>query len=282
MNRRNFLGLAVAGIMTQPAWSQPRPKTIRYAATPGAAPNLQSLDLYAESIGSGRPLVAFIHGGGWRQGDKANAAHGVTKADYFLKQGFAFASLNYRLSPAAMHPAHIEDVAAALAWLHTNAEANGVNPNRIYLMGPSAGAHLAALAATDERRLAAHRKSLSIIKGAVLLDGAGYDMTRRSQRDGSGIIAQAFGSDPAMLADASPLTHVAPGKGIPPFLIVHTDRRQAVDQAQALAAALKNSNVEASLFNPPDYTHADVNRRFGQPSEPVTAATMAALKQWGA
>lgn len=282
MNRRMFLSLAAAGIAARPAWPDARSRTVRYANSPGVDPNLQSLDLYAESATGRRPMLAFIHGGGWRQGDKANPAHGITKATYFLNQGFVFASLNYRLSPAVMHPAHIEDVVAALAWLHTNASAAGADPNRIYVMGHSAGAHLAALAATDERRLKAAGKTLSILKGAILLDGAGYDMTRRSQRDGSGIIAQAFGNDPATLANASPLKHVAPGKGVPPFLIVHTDRRQAVDQAQTLATALKNSNVEASLFNPPNYTHADVNRRFGQPGEPVTSATMAALKQWGA
>jgi acetyl esterase/lipase len=289
LNRRAFTLAALGAVAAPAAVVQGRvagqPRTYRYAATPGVAPDLQSLDLYAAS-GQGRPLVAFIHGGGWRIGDKATAFAGREKAAFFTAQGYAYASLNYRLSPAVMHPAHVEDVAAAFAWIVANAERQGIDARRIVVMGHSAGAHLAALVATDARRLERHGLTPAIFRGAILLDGAGYDVTRQApavlRRGGmlGAMYGDAFGRDGALWADASPVTHVAAGKGIPPFLIVHTDRPDATRQSVGLARRLRASGIDAQLFRAGGYSHADVNRKIGQPGEPVTAAILAALQRW--
>ncbi len=264
-----------------------RPRSYRYAQSPGAAPDLQSLDVYAEP-GARRPLVVFLHGGGWRIGDKANAPHGAQKAAFFNAQGFAFASVNYRLSPAVMHPAHVEDVAAALAWIYANADAQGFDRTRITVMGHSAGAHLAALVAMDGRRLARHGLTPAMLNGAILLDGAGYDVAAQApavlRRGGfmGEMYGDAFGRDGRLWADASPVTFAAAGKGIPPFLIVHTDRPDATRQSTLLAARLRDAGVDAALFRARGYTHADVNRRIGEAGEAVTGAVMSALTAWGA
>lgn len=282
LDRRAFALAALA--FATPALAQEK-RTFRYAQTPGVAPDLQSLDLYAPP-GPPRPLLVFIHGGGWRIGDKANPPHGRQKAAYFNAQGYALASLNYRLSPAVTHPAHVEDVAAALAWLHRNGARHGVDARRMVLMGHSAGAHLAALVATDARRLARHDLTPAILGGAVLLDGAGYDVADQAPaviaRGGflGEMYADAFGRDGALWADASPVTHVAAGKAIPPFLIVHTDRQDAVRQSTLLARRLREAGVDATLFRAAGYSHADANRRIGETGEPVTAAIMAALGRW--
>lgn len=288
LSRRAF-AIAAAAALSAPAVAQSRiaggPRTYRYAAAPGVAPDLQSLDLYAPP-GQSRPLVVFIHGGGWRIGDKAMGAHGREKAAFFNAQGYAYASVNYRLSPAVTHPAHVQDVAAALAWLHDNAEAQGLDRNRIVVMGHSAGAHLAALVAVDRRWLGAHGKPLSILKGAVLLDGAGYDITRQAPAviARGGFLGQmyegAFGTTEAGWRDASPTLQIAANSGAPPFLIVHASRLDSTNQSRQLAARLREVGVDARLFEARGYTHAQVNRRIGELGEAVTREIVAALRRW--
>lgn len=264
------------------------PRTFRYAAAPGTDPDLQSLDLYlppGPAPRGGWPLVVFIHGGGWRIGDKANAFHGRDKAPWFLAHGFAFASVNYRLSPAVMHPAHVEDVAAALAWLWRHTGEEGLDPDRFVVSGHSAGAHLAALVALDARRLGKHGLSPSRLRGVILLDGAGYDVARQAPaviargRWLGEMYADAFGRDGRLWADASPVNFVT--RAAPPFLIIRTDRVDAVEQSALLEGRLRTSGVETRVVAVPGYSHADVNRRIGSSeTEPVTAAIRTALERW--
>jgi arylformamidase len=112
---------------------------------------LQKLDLYLPAQRSARaiPLVAFIHGGGWTMGDKREGAH--QKPQAFTRAGYAFASLNYRLAPKASIADMQADLATAVARLRILASRYGYDPDRIILSGHSAGAHLAALLATDTR-----------------------------------------------------------------------------------------------------------------------------------
>lgn len=290
MISRRTLALAALAGFAAPAIAQTRvagaPRTYRYAQAPGAAPDLQSLDLYAPP-GRGRPLVVFIHGGGWRIGDKSNGPAGREKAAYFNGLGCAYASLNYRLSPDVTHPAHVEDVAAALAWLHRNAEAQGIDGARMVVMGHSAGAHLAGLVATDARRLRRHGLSPSILRGAILLDGAGYDVTQQAPaviaRGGfvGAMYADAFGRDGSLWRDASPTLQVAAGVGTPPFLIVHASRPDSTRQSRDLAARLRAAGVDARLHEARGYTHAQINRRIGELGESVTGEITAALTRWG-
>jgi acetyl esterase/lipase len=155
-------------------------------------------------------------------------------------------------------------------------------------MGHSAGAHLAALVATDERRLGAHDLPLTTIKGVIPLDGAGYDLTIEAPK----VIKtkfllgkyyrDAFGIYPKGWADASPAKHVAPGKGIAPFLLVHTARADAVTQSRALADTLRKAGVSAETLLTPNQTHGELNRQFGKTGDMVTARVMEALEKWGA
>lgn len=288
MHRRTLL-LGLSALAAAPvAFAAPEARTFRYAQAPHTAANLQSLDVYGARQGAKRPILAFIHGGGWEIGDKDNAAHGARKAAAFLERGTVFASLNYRLSPAVMHPAHVQDVAAAVAWLHDHASEIGGDRERIYVMGHSAGAQLAALVATDETRLGAHGLKLSVLKGAIPLDGAGYDvsfeapiMIRRGGLLGQ-MYAGAFGRDGSLWADASPVSHIAAGKGIPPFLIAYTNRPSAPFQARELANRLTRAGVEAKTLLSPNQNHMQINHDIGKPGDMVSEAIYAALKSWGA
>ena len=157
---------------------------IPFASLPGVDPKLLSLDIYRPKSPSNAgqqaalPVVVMIHGGGWRTGDKANESQGKQKASFFTGRGFVYVSINYRLSPAVQHPAHVEDVAKALAWVADHIASYGGDPERIFLMGHSAGAHLAALVTTDERYLSKLGKSSLKLNGVILLDTAGYDIAR--------------------------------------------------------------------------------------------------------
>src|SRR5688572_29242076 len=163
--------LLIALLITAPLAAQrnPAPAGTTEIAY-GSAPR-QRLDF--TPAGRRAPLVLFLHGGGWRFGDKGMAAH---MAAHFHAQGYAFASVNYRLVPDATPAGQAADVAAAVAYLVAHAERLGIDPDRIILSGHSAGAHLAALVGTDPAWLAAHGLPVSTIDGIVLLDGAGYDV----------------------------------------------------------------------------------------------------------
>jgi len=133
---------------------------------------LQKLDFW-RGRGTSAPLVVFVHGGGWKRGDKAMMAGSAKLADWQGK-GYAVASLNYRLVPAATVENQAQDVAAAVAWLRGQAGKLGIDPQRVVLVGHSAGAHLVALVGTDPQWLKAHGLSPIDLAGIIPLDGAAY------------------------------------------------------------------------------------------------------------
>ena len=238
----------------------------------------QVLDLHvpAEKREKPRPIFILIHGGGWRMGDKSNAHFAEPKTSWLLDGGYLVASINYRLSPAVQHPAHVEDACKAIAWVQQHAADFGGDPRRIYLLGHSAGAHLAALAAVDVARLKAAGANPADIKGVVLLDGAGYDIPQQYPllREGSmmqKMYRDAFTSDPAKQRDASPVHRVTTKP--PPFLILHITRRlDSPRQARLLAEVLREKGGTAEVVPIPGKSHGTINADCGKPGDPVTLA----------
>ncbi len=221
----------------------------------------------------GAPLVLFVHGGGWRRGDKAIAGH---MAAHFHGRGYAFAAINYRLVPDARPDQQAADVAAAIARLRGDARRLGLDSDRIMLVGHSAGAHLVALVGTDPSYLAAHRIPLSAIDGIVPLDGAGYDVPR--QIDAAGpllrrIYVNAFGSDAEYQRRVSPVAHAA-GPNAANFLILHVASRpdDAGAQSQALGAALRAARTPAAV-EAVDGNHMTIFRGFGSAGHRATELT---------
>ncbi len=256
---------------------------IPYAEVEGVDPNLLSLDVYSPAPASDCPVMVMIHGGGWRQGDKANADVAALKSQYFVAQGYVFVSVNYRLSPEVLHPIHVQDVAASLAWVYRNIWSYGGDPERIFIMGHSAGAHLAALVATDERYLEANGLDLSVIKGVILLDGAGYDIPYMMDNDSvilRSLYEGAFGTDPAVWEDASPVNHVAEGKNIPPFLLFYAGNREdSRVNSQKLADLLTEAGVQNWVVSAPDKNHGTINGDIGKDGDWVTARIMEFLEE---
>ena len=242
-------------------------RDIPYHIIEGVDPALLSLDIYAPVDAQNLPVVMMIHGGGWATGDKQNSKIAGRKPQFFCDNDFVYVSVNYRLSPAVEHPAHIEDVAASFAWIYENVTDYGGDPGQIHVIGHSAGAHLAALLATDPARLPVHDLSNADISSVILLDGAGYDIPQRmagnAGRRMKSMYRNAFGNDGSKWADASPTLHVSDQKSYPPFLILHTIRADAVGQSMELGDALRSGGSYAFNHAARDKSHRTVNSDLG-------------------
>jgi arylformamidase len=237
----------------------------------GADPLLQSLDVYRPlNAREALPVLIFLHGGGWSGGDKGRDP---TRGVFFARAGIVYITANYRLSPAVRHPAHAEDVARAVAWVRQNIARYGGDRSSVYLMGHSAGAHLAALVATAPRYLKQYGVSPEIVRGAILLDGSGYDLVRRVPTSGGWLremLLNAFGKDPSAWRDASPQHQLSRDRPPPPFLLFHVAGRQASEaQARSFARALRTAGGHADVVAVTDRTHNSIEDRIGTAGDPV-------------
>ncbi|MCA9221660.1 MAG: alpha/beta hydrolase, partial [Planctomycetales bacterium] len=238
----------------------------------------QSLDVYAPAEGKGCPDMVWIHGGGWRRGDKTAVQ---LKPQAFVDKGFVFVSTNYRFVPNVDVGQMTADVAKAIKWAHDHAADYGGDPQTIFVAGHSAGAHLSALVCTDESYLKAEGLSLANIKGCVPVDTAVYDIPKQVSGLGrlrAELYTSAFGDDERSQAKLSPLTHVAKDKRIPPFCILHVaSRPDSTAQSQAFANALQNAGVAATVVPGEGKTHGTINSELGSPGDKPTQALYAFL-----
>jgi acetyl esterase/lipase len=117
-----------------------------------AAHERQVLDVFSAVDGKNLPVVVWIHGGGWVTGDKTDVQ---IKPKTFVDKGFVFVSVNYRMLPEVDMGTIVRDVAKSIRWVHDHVADYGGDPKRLFIMGHSAGAQLAALICTDDRYLKA-------------------------------------------------------------------------------------------------------------------------------
>jgi acetyl esterase/lipase len=239
----------------------------------------QILDIYAPNDAKNLPVVFWIHGGGWQTGDKTSVQ---LKPRVFAERGFVFVSTNYRLLPEVEMGVLIRDVAKSLGWVHKNIADHGGDPSRIFVMGHSAGAQLAALICIDDRYLKAEAVPFDVLKGCVPVDGDTYDLpaiitTAEIRQSAHGLPLPKFGhrvkfgNDPEKHIDFSAVTHVAKGKSIPPFLILHVAGHPDVSaQARRLGNVLEAADVPVKVFGAEETTHTLLNANLGRPDDPAT------------
>lgn len=173
----------------------------------------QKLDLYQPQGKHGMSVVVFVHGGGYVAGAK-NGHGGVIYANvpsYFARHGMLGVNVEYRLAPQHPWPAGAEDVGKAVAWLKANAAKYGGNPDRIFVIGHSAGATHVASYVFDS---SLQPKSGPGVAGAILVSGF-YRVTSEDQAPN---VVAYFGKDASQLAARSPITHIRESKV--PLLIV--------------------------------------------------------------
>ena len=227
------------------------------------------------------PLVLFVHGGGWKRGDKA-MMQGSAKLAHWQAQGYAVASVNYRLVPDATVEDQAADIAASIAWFRSNAARLGIDAERIVIVGHSAGAHLVSLVGTDPQWLSAEGLRPDAVRGVIALDGAGYlvsDQMDENARVMGDTYKQAFGTDPARQDRLSPTLHAA-APNAPAFLILHVDRKDAARQSKALGEALRMAGTDAKVERVAGHGlrgHMEINRKLGEADYPATAMVDAFL-----
>lgn len=244
-------------------------------ASPGGTDLL--VDLYLPASETPTPAIIFLHGGGWQAGTRTG---GPGFARYFAQDGFAMASIDYRLVPRIRFPANVEDVKTAVRWLRANAHTYNIDPDRIALWGVSAGGHLGAIAALSPPALFAgtdHLDQSCAVR--CVFDGYGPSaldlMDRQAEAEiatlqkthpalppwpggrpahddpksvESRLIDAPLQSAPEKVRAANPLTYVT--ADAPPFMLMHGYTDDAVPRGQSVALyeALAKAGAEASLY----------------------------------
>jgi acetyl esterase/lipase len=254
------------------------------------------LDLYLHrDRAAARPLVIWVHGGGWSRGD---ARQSGAFADWpgvlaeLAARGYVVASVDYRLSGEARFPAQVQDVKAAIRFLRSKAGAYGIDPSRVYLWGGSAGGHLAALATltcgiaafdppASTGRLP-HSQAVKArplpqsdcVQGAAIWYGV-FDLATLGPQAGSaltpGTVSGLLGCAPARCAAAervaSPITYVK--RDEPPLLLMHgtADTEVSTDQTREMAARVRQAGAPVEMVLVPGANHGFI--------APAAAATRA-------
>lgn len=275
---RTYIPLMMAFAFAAVARAENVKRNIPYAEP---ATERRMLDVYAPENARNLPVIFWIHGGGWEMGDKTSVQ---AKPKAFVDKGFVFVSTNYRFLPKVDMETIVRDIAKSIHWVHDHIAEYGGDPDRLVVMGHSAGAQLAALVCTDDRFLKAEGLTLKIIKGCVPVDGDTYDVplmieTSAGRRKALGQPDpkfghfEKFGGDPVKHRTLSAVNHVARDKGIPPFLLLYVaDHPDTSAQAKRLAAALNEAGIAAKLFGAKNSEHSKLNDNLGLPDDPATKA----------
>lgn len=248
--------------------------TVEYNQLSGVDSNSLSLDIYYnKEVATKKPIVIFVHGGGWAIGDKADQIQ--NKATLFQSLNYVFVSINYRLSPIPYelnnpnrikYPTHNNDVADAIKWVVDNIEQYGGNPNKIALLGHSAGAQLVALTGTNKSFLENVGLSLSALKGVAVIDTKGYDVLDLVLNN-KNLYINTFGTNSAENIAASPLYQVENGVTYPSFFIARRGSTQRLAIANDFIDSLESKGVSVSQVKANIYTHTGINKAIGKPNE---------------
>ncbi|MBM3756798.1 MAG: alpha/beta hydrolase [Acidobacteria bacterium] len=246
----------------------------------------QLLDVFSPETGTNHPVVVWVHGGGWMRGSKEQVDH---KPVWFTGHGYVFVAMNYRFVPHVKMEDIVRDVAKSVGWVHRNIAKHGGDPKRLLLMGHSAGAQLAALLCTDSRYIEAEGVARSSVIGCVPVDGDTYDVPlqvatatarQKSLKQARPKMGhpEKFG-DVAKQREFSAVNHVAPNRGIAPFLILHVaDHTDTSAQAHRLWEALDQVGVRASIFGAENSEHVKLDRDIGLEGDAATKALIDFLR----
>ena len=239
------------------------------------------LDVFTPKGVKQPPLIVYIHGGGWKTGDRKSLFAKSLTAD-----GFAVASIDYRFAREAKFPAQIFDCKGAIRWLRANADRYGYDPKRIAVMGESAGGQLAVLLGTSggvkelEGDVGGNAEQSSKVQAVVDYFGA-TDFVLRSRTQPAmtevpGSVAYEYLG--GAVAEKPDLARLASGaefvsKDDPPLLAIHgdADKQVLIDQSERIVDAYKNKGLEAELMVVPGGVHAGEGYHQGDIRETVVA-----------
>lgn len=256
------LSLAACSPLTVLNTASPSGHFERTANVPYGELPRQRLDVYTpKSLRASAPLVIFFYGGGWRDGDKTDyefVASSLTDA------GSIVVIADYRLFPDVVFPAFVEDSALATAWALQNAERLGADPDQVFVMGHSAGAHIAALLALDSQYLSAVGIDRQPFAGLIGLSGP-YDFLPIE----SGYLLDVFPED--LRRASQPVNFVS--SGAPRTLLIHGNDDTTVrpSNSRSLGEALQSAGVDVTTTFYDDVGHARVVVALAPPLDFLSA-----------
>ena len=254
--------------------SQIVPDICYTAASPCDTPR-HTLDLY-QPAAKGWPVIIFVHGGNWDSGDKNYRAGGADVyaniGRFYAARGIGVAVINYRLQPAVAWPAQVEDVHAAVAWVQANIQQHGGRPDRVFLMGHSAGAHLASMVALTTSTIGLTTDAR--VQGVIAVSGAALDLTdQQTYQLGADRIfyRQRFqGGDRGDLWQQRASPAAFANRAAPAFLILYAtgETRALQRQSQVLHDALSRTGASSRLVPVPGESHTRMVLALTHPEKP--------------
>jgi acetyl esterase/lipase len=291
---------------TGPSDAVERIRDISYYDGPQADPGRHKLDLFLPKGKTDYPVVVLVHGGAWTMGDNRCCGLYSSVGEFLASQGIGAVLPNYRLSPGVKHPEHIKDLARAFAWTRNHIAEHGGRTDEIFLMGHSAGGHLVALLAADEKYLKAEGCRGADIKGVIGLSGVyrippgktdvrlgghsedsfrldemtplrGVSAASRPTEGESGgglpvtinVFGPVFGEDAQARLDASPLHYVRPG--LPPFLFLNAEKDLPLlpKMAEEMHEALLKNGCDSRLLRIERRNHNSLCFLAIEPNDPA-------------
>jgi acetyl esterase/lipase len=250
---------ALAAPATQAQRGPPEFTVVRDVAY--GAHSKQRFDVYVPKGARSAPVVVMVHGGAWRIGDKRSRGVVGNKVARWSREGIVVISVNYRMLPGTDPVEQARDVARALAVAQMRMTEWGGDPNRVVLMGHSAGAHLVAL--LDARPSLATALGARSWLGAVILDSAALDIVQTMTQPHARLYTRAFGADRDYWREASPYHHVGPDAK-PMLLVCSSLRNDSCPAANRFAARATVAGVRAEVL-PVAKSHARIDAELGAP-----------------
>ncbi len=230
--------IACLAVLTFAAPSLAALRTIDNVAY-GSGPQ-QTMDVYLpEPATTPSPVIFVVHGGIWRMADKKGSEVVTNKAPYYQQKGYAVVSANYTMALNVLPSTQVDDLRLALQAVHDHAKEWNVDPQRLVLMGHSAGAQLVAM-------LAAQPNGTISPRDAILLDAAGLDVSSIMAKPHPGFYNEVFGSDPAVWKANSPIDALAPSMG--PLLLVCATHSMWCQNSEEFIARAKVKGVRIEYF----------------------------------
>jgi acetyl esterase/lipase len=226
------------------------------ASLPYGSGARQTLDVYRPDRAAGAPVIVFFYGGSWQNGTKETY---LFAASALAKRGYLIVVPDYRVYPEVRFPSFLEDGARAVRWAKQHAGRFGGDPENLFVMGHSAGAHIAAMLAIDARWLGAAgldpRRDLT---GLIGVSGPYDFLPVRNET-----LKIIFGGD--RQPDTQPITYVKGGE--PPALLVTGSRDDTVDPGNAfrLATRLHENGASAKVIEYPHVGHLSILGAFAAP-----------------
>jgi acetyl esterase/lipase len=243
------------------------PVTARYGTSPA-----QRLIVIAPDRPGPHPVLVFFHGGSWKTGQPEDYGFVGRR---FARAGYVVVLPAYRLGAEGTYPAMLEDGAAALGWVNGQIAQHGGDPERVFLMGHSAGGYITAMLALERQWLGRAGLPDGFIKGMVGLSGPYdfYPFTSDSARDAFGHVA-----DPAV---TQPIHYVR--RDAPPMLLVTGDADTTVKprNSRVLTRALRDAGVRVELLELPEVDHAGTVKPLAWPFASDRRIEQAALAFMG-